>query len=52
MNAEYGVIYFRGEVPSEDVMEELAKRARKVDGVRARGEPDAPPERGGADAER
>src|SRR5919112_4409517 len=23
VNAEYGVIYFRGEVPSEEVMEEL-----------------------------
>jgi osmotically-inducible protein OsmY len=35
VNAEYGVIYFRGEVPSQEVMEELAKRARNVDGVRA-----------------
>jgi osmotically-inducible protein OsmY len=35
VNAEYGVIYFRGEVPSQEVMDELAKRARKVDGVRA-----------------
>ena len=35
VNAEYGVIYFRGEVPSQDVMEELTKRARGVDGVRA-----------------
>ena len=35
VNAEYGVIYFRGEVPSREVMEELTKRARGVDGVRA-----------------
>ena len=35
MNAEYGVIYFRGEVPSQEVMEELHQRARGVDGVRA-----------------
>lgn len=35
VNAEYGVIYFRGEVPSREVMEELTKRARSVDGVRA-----------------
>ena len=35
VNAEYGVIYFRGEVPSQDAMEELTKRARGVDGVRA-----------------
>ena len=35
VNAEYGVIYFRGQVPSQDVMEELTKRARGVDGVRA-----------------
>ena len=35
VNAEYGVIYFRGEVPSQDLMEELTKRARGVDGVRA-----------------
>ena len=35
VNAEYGVIYFRGEVPSQEVMEELTKRARRVDGVRA-----------------
>jgi osmotically-inducible protein OsmY len=35
VNAEYGVIYFRGEVPSQEVMEELTKRARGVDGVRA-----------------
>jgi osmotically-inducible protein OsmY len=35
VNAEYGVIYFRGEVPSREVMEELTARARGVDGVRA-----------------
>ena len=35
VNAEYGVIYFRGEVPSQEVMEELTNRARNVDGVRA-----------------
>jgi osmotically-inducible protein OsmY len=35
VNAEFGVIYFRGEVPSPEAMEELTKRARNVDGVRA-----------------
>jgi osmotically-inducible protein OsmY len=35
VNAEYGVIYFRGEVSSREVMEELTARARGVDGVRA-----------------
>jgi osmotically-inducible protein OsmY len=35
INAEYGVIYIRGEVPSQEVMEELTTRARSVDGVRA-----------------
>jgi osmotically-inducible protein OsmY len=35
VNAEYGVIYLRGEVPSQEVMEELTQRARGVDGVRA-----------------
>jgi osmotically-inducible protein OsmY len=35
VNAEYGVIYFRGEVPSQEIMDELTKRARSVDGVRA-----------------
>jgi osmotically-inducible protein OsmY len=35
VNAEYGVIYFRGEVPSKEAMEELTTRARAVDGVRA-----------------
>jgi osmotically-inducible protein OsmY len=35
VNVEYGVIYFRGEVPSQEVMDELTTRARAVDGVRA-----------------
>jgi osmotically-inducible protein OsmY len=35
VNAEYGVIYLRGEVPSGETMEELTKRARSVEGVRA-----------------
>jgi len=35
LNAEYGVIYLRGEVESSELMEELATRARAVDGVRA-----------------
>ena len=35
VNAEYGVIYLRGEVPNAEVMEELGVRARRVDGVRA-----------------
>ena len=35
VNAEYGVIYLRGVVPSTEVKEELATRARGVDGVRA-----------------
>jgi osmotically-inducible protein OsmY len=35
VNAEYGVVYLRGEVPSADAMEELIKRVRSVDGVRA-----------------
>lgn len=35
VNAEYGVIYLRGEVPSREVMEELTVRARRIDGVRA-----------------
>jgi len=35
VNAEYGVVYFRGEVPSREVMDELTTRARGVDGVRA-----------------
>ena len=34
-NAEYGVIYIRGEVPDEKVREELTMRTRRVDGVRA-----------------
>jgi len=35
VNAEYGVVYFRGEVPSREVMDQLTERAREVDGVRA-----------------
>jgi osmotically-inducible protein OsmY len=35
VNAEYGVVYFRGEVPTPEVREELTARARAVDGVRA-----------------
>jgi osmotically-inducible protein OsmY len=35
VNAEYGVIYLRGEVPSRELMDELTVRARGVDGVRA-----------------
>lgn len=35
VNAEYGVIYLRGEVPSQEAMDELTTRARAVDGVRA-----------------
>ena len=35
VNAEYGVVYFRGEVPSQEAMDELTTRARAVDGVRA-----------------
>jgi osmotically-inducible protein OsmY len=35
VNAEYGVIYLRGQIADPDAMEELVKRARAVDGVRA-----------------
>jgi osmotically-inducible protein OsmY len=35
LNAEYGVVYLRGEVPSKEVMDELTARARAVEGVRA-----------------
>jgi osmotically-inducible protein OsmY len=35
INAEYGVIYVRGEVPSTEVMSDITMRARKVDGVKA-----------------
>jgi osmotically-inducible protein OsmY len=35
VNAEHGVIYLRGEVPTRDVMEEVGVRARRVEGVRA-----------------
>jgi osmotically-inducible protein OsmY len=34
-NAEYGVIYIRGEVPDDATREDLTQRARRVDGVRA-----------------
>jgi len=34
-NAEYGVIYIRGEVPDEATKEDITIRARRVDGVRA-----------------
>ena len=34
VNVEYGVVYFRGEVPDREQMDELVARARKVDGVR------------------
>lgn len=34
VNAEYGVIYLRGEVPSTELRDELTARARAVDGVR------------------
>jgi osmotically-inducible protein OsmY len=35
VNAEYGVIYLRGQITDAGAMEELVKRARAVDGVRA-----------------
>jgi osmotically-inducible protein OsmY len=35
LNAEYGVVYLRGEVPSKEVMDELTARTRAVEGVRA-----------------
>jgi osmotically-inducible protein OsmY len=35
INAEYGVIYVRGEVPSREVMADITMRARQVDGVKA-----------------
>jgi osmotically-inducible protein OsmY len=34
-NAEYGVIYIRGEVPDEATRLDLTARTRRVDGVRA-----------------
>jgi osmotically-inducible protein OsmY len=34
-NAEYGVIYIRGEVPDEQTREDITARVRRVDGVRA-----------------
>jgi osmotically-inducible protein OsmY len=33
VNVEYGVVYLRGEVPSQVAMDELVARTRKVDGV-------------------
>lgn len=33
VNAQDGVVYFRGEVASREVMDELTTRARAVDGV-------------------
>ncbi len=33
VNVEYGVVYLRGEVPSQEAMDELVARTRKVDGV-------------------
>ena len=35
VNCEYGVVYFRGEVPTREAMDELTTRARSIDGVRA-----------------
>ena len=35
VNAEYGVVYVRGEVPTREVLDQLTERARGVDGVRA-----------------
>jgi osmotically-inducible protein OsmY len=35
VNAEYGVIYLRGEVASKEAMDELTARVRAIDGVRA-----------------
>jgi osmotically-inducible protein OsmY len=34
-NAEYGVIYIRGQVPDEATREDITFRVRRVDGVRA-----------------
>jgi osmotically-inducible protein OsmY len=34
-NAEYGVVYIRGQVPDDATREDLTQRARRVDGVRA-----------------
>jgi osmotically-inducible protein OsmY len=34
-NAEYGVVYIRGEVPDAETREDLTARTRRVDGVRA-----------------
>ena len=35
VDAQNGVVYFRGEVESRDIIDELTSRARAVDGVRA-----------------
>ena len=35
INAEYGVIYLRGQISDPEAREELVKRARAVQGVRA-----------------
>jgi osmotically-inducible protein OsmY len=35
VNAEYGVVYLRGEIPTRELMDELTTRVRAVDGVRA-----------------
>jgi osmotically-inducible protein OsmY len=34
-NAEYGVIYIRGQVPDDATREDITMRVRRVDGVRA-----------------
>src|SRR3954454_19727758 len=34
-NAEYGVIFIRGEVPDDATREDITARARRVEGVRA-----------------
>jgi osmotically-inducible protein OsmY len=34
VNVENGAVYFRGEVPDQNTMDELIARARKVDGVK------------------
>jgi len=34
VNAENGVVYLRGQVPRPEMIEELARQARKVKGVR------------------
>jgi osmotically-inducible protein OsmY len=34
VNVENGAVYFRGEVPDQNTMDELVARARRVDGVK------------------